>query len=65
MNYRQMLDQFEYLDKRLAHLELENRYLKERLNKLEYTMIKPKFTPGTKPEVVWPDNFWITTKDST
>lgn len=54
MNYKEMLDQFEYLDKKLAHLELENRYLRERLSKLEHiTTPKPRFASGTIPESMW------------
>ena len=65
-----MLDQFEYLDKKLAHLELENRYLRERLAKIEGQVTTrplptPKFAPGTLPQVTWPENYRITIKDNT
>lgn len=65
MNYKEMLDQFEFLDKKLAHLELENRYLKERVAKLEFaTLTKnsppgPGFTPGTIPSP-WPNSIPVT-----
>lgn len=65
MNYKEMLDQFEYLDKRLAHLELENRYLRERLAKVEgqvvTRLVGPQFTPGNLPQYTWQ----ITSKDNT
>lgn len=65
MNYREMLDQFEWLDKKLAHLELENRYLRERLAKVEGQLVNrnvlPGFTPGTLPQYTWQ----ITSKDNT
>lgn len=65
MNYREMLDQFEWLDKKLAHLELENRYLRERLAKVEGQLVSrnvpPGFTPGTLPQYTWQ----ITSKDNT
>ena len=55
MNYKEMLDQFEFLNKKLSHLELENRHLKERVAKLEanHWFNKPQgpqFTPGTLPQ---------------
>lgn len=57
MNYREMLDQFEFLDRRLSHLEHENKYLRERLSRLEYPMqfgVKgPEFTPGSLPQQPW------------
>jgi len=60
-----MLDQFEYLDKKLAHLELENRYLRERLAKVEgqavTRLVGPQFTPSTLPQYTWQ----ITSKDNT
>ena len=60
MNYKEMLDTFEFLEKKLAHLELENRYLKERVQKLESAQwfqkpAGPGFTPGTLPSPhTWP-----------
>jgi len=55
MNYRQMLDEFEYLDKRLSHLEHENKYLRERIAKLEGQVVTraigPQFTSGTLPDL--------------
>lgn len=55
MNYKEMLDKFEYLEHQIKHLELENRYLKERVAKLEgnhwFTKpMGPQFTPGTLPQ---------------
>lgn len=65
MNYKEMLDQFEYLDKRLSHLEHENKHLRERVQKLEFLVLQPTtvtvkgpdFTPGTLPPV-FPESFW-------
>ena len=53
MTYKEMLDKLEYLESKVAHLELENRYAKERLNKLEYAGLSnpPKFTSGTLPQI--------------
>lgn len=72
MNYKEMLDQFEYFDKRLSHLENENKYLKERVQKLEFLTLQaatvkgPGFTPGTLPET-WPNippgQFWSSTTE--
>jgi len=59
MNYKQMLDKFQELDARLKVLEED--YWLNKLNKLP----KPKFAPGTLPEVNWPENYWVTTKDNT
>lgn len=71
MNYKEMLDQFEYLDKRLSHLENENKYLRERVQKLEFLVLQaapvkgPGFTPGTLP-AVFPSTFWsFTTTETT
>lgn len=71
MNYKQMLDKFEYLERQLAHLENEIKHARERLARLEYPQqyaVKgPGFTPGTLPQVPnWPDSGWtITCKDNT
>lgn len=70
MNYKEMLDKFEFLEKKLNYLENENKHLKERVAKLEFgLMVKntpsgPGFTPGTIPAPVfgpeipnpWPNN---------
>jgi hypothetical protein len=72
MNYREMLDQFEYLDRRLSHLEHENKYLRERLARLEFSQVAPVkgpgFTPGTLPQFVttpiWPEPPWTVTCDN-
>lgn len=73
MNYKQMLDQFEFLESKLAHLENETKYLKERVAYLEGSFLAnkskpPGFTPGTLPEV-WPNippgQFWSSSKDTT
>lgn len=60
MNYKEMLDKFEYLEKKLSYLENENKHLKERVTRLEYQYFEkkmppqnPGFTPGTLPDV-WP-----------
>lgn len=70
MNYKQMLDKFEYLEAQIAHLENENKHTRERLARLEYpekyAVKGPGFTPGTLPQQVpsWPDSGWtITCKD--
>ncbi len=65
MNYKEMLDKFDFLESKLAYLELENRYLKERVAKLEgNTWFKqptpPQFTPGTQPSV-WPNTITCST----
>lgn len=71
MNYKQMLDKFEYLEAQIAHLENENKHIRERLMRLEgpqfATAKGPGFTPGTLPQVPnWPDSGWtITCKDNT
>ena len=62
MNYKQMLEKFEELDKRYEDQNIRLKLLEEAF---WLRNPKPKFAPGTLPEVVWPDNFWITTKDST
>lgn len=55
MNYKQMLDKFEYLEQQIAHLENENKHMRERLARLEYaqlvTVKGPGFTPGTLPQL--------------
>lgn len=71
MNYKQMLDQFEFLESKLAHLENETKYLKERVTYLEGSFlaakkpIPPGFTPGTLPEA-WPNippsQYWTSTE---
>ena len=62
MNYKEMLDKFEYLEQKLAYLELENRHLRERVTKLEgnwwFNQPKPPtyspHTPGwPNPNYVW------------
>ena len=71
MNYKQMLDKFEFLEAQIAHLENENKYIRERLARLEgpqFAQVKgPGFTPGTLPQVPnWPSPNWtITCKDNT
>ena len=61
MNYKEMLDKFEFLEAKLAFLELENRHLKERVTKLEGNFwfkqpVPPQFTPGTLPKYeFWPN----------
>jgi hypothetical protein len=71
MNYKEMLDKFEYLDKQMAYLENEVKYLRERLAKVEgsYWFNQPKppmFTPGTLPQpTFWPQNFWYSTTETT
>ena len=60
MNYKQMLDKFEYLEHQIAHLENENKHIRERLTRLEYPQkyaVKgPGFTPGTLPQAPsWPN----------
>lgn len=68
MNYKQMLDKFEYLEAQIAYLENENKYIRERLARLEYpiTQVKgPGFTPGTLPQVPnWPNPSWTITSAS-
>jgi hypothetical protein len=63
MNYKEMLDKFDYLERQLAHLENENKHVKERLARLEYpqlaTVKGPSFTPGTLPGVGL--NTWYST----
>lgn len=60
MNYKEMLDKFEYLEAQIKHLELENRYLKERVAKLEgnywFKPSGPQFTPGTLPQYQYRPN---------
>lgn len=68
MNYKEMLDKFEYLEKKLSYLENENKHLKERVARMEFQMLNkntppgPGFTPGTLPEV-WPQTnpIWCST----
>ena len=66
MNYKQMLDKFDYLERQIAHLENENKHTRERLARLEYTQLVtvkgPGFTPGTLPQV---PSWTITCKDNT
>ena len=66
MNYKEMLDKFDYIESKLAFLELENRYLKERVTKLEgyrptIKLTNPQFTPGTFPQQPsWPNTWTLT-----
>ena len=72
MNYKEMLDKFEFMEKKLSYLENENKYLKERLAKLEYSpkIPVPKFTPDTLPNPYWqygwpgyrPGEVWCSTE---
>lgn len=68
MNYKEMLDKFEYLEQKLTHLELENRYLKERVTKLEgnwwYNLPKPQpYTPVPQaPNWPNPNYIWCSTE---
>ena len=54
MNYKEMLDKFEYLEQKLTHLEHENRYLRERVTKIEgnWWFNQPKPQPQTP---AWPN----------
>lgn len=70
MNYKQMLDKFEFLEAQIAHLENEIKYARERLARLEYAQLAtvkgPGFTPGTLPQVPnWPNPSWTITANST
>jgi cell shape-determining protein MreC len=67
MNYKEMLDQFEFLERRIAHVENENKHLRERVLKLEGAEVKaPAFTPGTLPNTnVWTPRFWSFTTTGT
>jgi hypothetical protein len=69
MNYKEMLDKFEYLEQQLAHLENENKYIRERLARLEYpqqyTVKGPSFTPGTMPAPQPLQGWTITCTDNT
>lgn len=55
MNYREMLNKFEELDKKYDEQDARLKLLEEQF---WITNPKPKFAPGTKPEVTWPDNFF-------
>lgn len=58
-----MLDKFQELDKKYDE---QNKRLILLEESFWITKIaKPKFAPGTLPEVTWPENYWITTKDNT
>lgn len=67
MNYKEMLDKFEFLEAKLTFLELENRHLKERVAKLEGSFwfkqpVPPQFTPGTVPSPqFWPNTVTCST----
>lgn len=70
MNYKEMLDKFDYLEGKLNFLELENRHLKQRVAKLEGDSwfnkpIGPTFTPGTLPQSPWPNPNQIWCSDNT
>lgn len=61
MNYKEMLDKFEFLEAQIKHLELENRHLKQRVAKLEgdhwfNKPVGPSFTPGTLPQYQYGPN---------
>lgn len=60
MNYKEMLDKFEYLEQKLTFLEHENRYLKERVTKLEgnWWHNLPKPSPYTPNTPAWPNYVW-------
>jgi hypothetical protein len=62
MNYKEMLDKFEFLEKKLSYLENENKYLKERLTRLEQPTIAPapKYTPDTVPSPWWAPGYTVT-----
>lgn len=69
MNYKQMLDKFEYLEAQIAHLENENEHIRERLSQLEtaqFTQVKgPGFTPGTPTQAPnWAYPGWTITNCS-
>ena len=55
MNYREMLNKFDELDKKYDEQDARLKLLEE-----QFWLRNPKtqFTPGTKPEVNWPDNFF-------
>lgn len=59
MNYKEMLDMFDFLEKKVAHLENETKFLRERVIKLEgtqtFTVEGPRFTTATLP-AKWPVN---------
>ena len=61
MNYKEMLDKFEYLEQKLTHLEHENRYLRERVTKIEgnWWFNQPKPQPQTP---AWPNYVWCSTE---
>jgi len=70
MNYKEMLDKLDFLEKKLGYLENENKHLKERVTKLEgsfwFNQPKPPgFTPGTIPDPgFWPNpnTVWCSTE---
>lgn len=55
MNYKEILDKLAELEAKVARLELDARYSRERLNRLEYAALtpKPRFASGTLPESMW------------
>jgi len=59
MNYKEMLDMFDFLEKKVAYLENELKFMRERVLKLEgsqtVTVEGPSFTTGTLP-TKWPVN---------
>jgi len=57
-----MLDKFQELDARYDEQDARLKLLEEQF---WLKNPKPQFAPGTLPEVIWPENFWITTKDKT
>ena len=69
MNYKEMLDKFEFLERQIAHLENENKHIRERLMRLEgpqFATVKgPGFTPGTLPQVPNTTFGWNITANST
>ena len=66
MNYKEMLDKFEYLEQKLTFLEHENRYLKERVTKLEgnWWHNLPKPTPYSPNTPTWPNTVWYSTTET-
>lgn len=58
MNYREMLDKFQEIEKRLQTAENIIRALEHRLSTLERPNFTPSWpVPGT-PQPMWPREFW-------